>query len=48
VEVFVDNSFEKRSAAYDSLAKRFLARKSILARILKYVVAEFADCSLDD
>ena len=44
----VDNFFEKRSAAYDNLAKRFLARKSILARILKYVVPEFAHSSFDD
>jgi hypothetical protein len=47
VEVFVDN-FNDRSAAYDALAKRFLARKSILARILKFVVPEFADSSIDD
>lgn len=42
------DNFNDRSAAYDSLAKRFLARKSILARILKFVVAEFADSSIDD
>ena len=28
------------------MAKRFLARKSILAHILKHTVSEFADCSL--
>ena len=39
---------DERNAAYDSLAKRFLARKSILAHILKYVVSEFADSSLLD
>ena len=39
---------DERNAAYDSLAKRFLARKSILAHILKNVVSEFADCSLQD
>lgn len=44
----MDNFFEKRSAAYDNLAKRFLARKSILARILKYVVPEFTNSSFDD
>ena len=42
------DSFKERSAAYDNLAKRFLARKSILARILKYVVPEFAHSSFDD
>ena len=44
----VDTFFRERSAAYDNLAKRFLARKSILARILKYVVPEFANSSFDD
>lgn len=39
---------DERNAAYDSLAKRFLARKSILAHILKHVVSEFADCPLLD
>ena len=39
---------DERNAAYDSLAKRFLARKSILAHILKNVVSEFADCPLLD
>ena len=39
---------DERNAAYDRLAKRFLARKSILAHILKHTVAEFADCSLQD
>ena len=39
---------DERNAAYDSLAKRFLARKSILAHILKHTVSEFADCSLLD
>ena len=44
----MDNFLEVQNAAYDKLAKRFLARKSILARILKYTVEEFADCSLED
>ena len=39
---------DERNAAYDSLAKRFLARKSILAHILKHTVSEFADSSLQD
>ena len=39
---------DERNAAYDSLAKRFLARKSILAHILKHTVSEFADSSLLD
>ena len=36
------------NASYDTLAKRILSRKVILARILKYTVPEFADCSLED
>ena len=40
--------FEENAAAYDKLAKRLLSRKSILARILKYAVEEFADCELKD
>ena len=44
----MDNFFEERSAAYDHLAKRFLARKSILARILKSVVPEFSECTFED
>ena len=39
---------DERNAAYDSLAKRFLARKSILAHILKHTVSEFANSSLQD
>ena len=39
---------DERNVAYDSLAKRFLARKSILAHILKHTVSEFADSSLLD
>ena len=39
---------DERNAAYDLLAKRFLARKSILAHILKHTVSEFADSSLQD
>ena len=44
----VDKFLDERNATYDHLAKRLLARKSILAYILKYAVSEFADCSLDD
>ena len=41
---FLDN----KNASYDTLAKRILSRKVILAWILKYTVPEFADCSLED
>lgn len=44
----MDKFLDERNAAYDTLAKRFLARKSILAHILKHTVEEFADSSLDD
>ena len=44
----MEKYLDERNAAYDSLAKRFLARKSILAHILKYTVSEFADSSLQD
>ena len=44
----MDKFLDERNAAYDHLAKRLLARKSILAYILKYAVSEFVDCSLDD
>ena len=44
----MDKFLDERNAAYDHLAKRLLARKSILAYILKYAVSEFIDCSLDD
>lgn len=44
----MEKYLDERNAAYDTLAKKFLARKSILAHILKEVVAEFADCSLSD
>ena len=44
----MDKFLDERNATYDHLAKRLLARKSILAYILKYAVSEFADCSLDD
>ena len=44
----MEKFLDERNAAYDTLAKRFLARKSILAHILKHTVAEFADCSLHD
>ena len=39
---------DERNAAYDQLAKRFLARKSVLAHISKHTVSEFYDCSLQD
>ena len=42
------NFLDDKNAAYDALAKKFLSRKAILAQILKYSVAEFADCSLED
>ena len=44
----MEKFLDERNAAYDSLAKRFLARKAILAHILKNVVSEFADCSIQD
>ena len=44
----MNNFLDERNAAYDTLAKRFLARKTILAHILKNVVPEFADSSLQD
>ena len=44
----MEKFLDERNAAYDTLAKRFLARKSILAYILKYTVSEFVDCSLED
>ena len=44
----MENFLDERNAAYDRLAKRLLARKSILAYVLKYAVEEFADCSLSD
>ena len=44
----MEKYLDERNAAYDTLAKRFLARKSILAHILKHTVSEFADCSLLD
>ena len=42
------NFLDDKNAAYDALAKRILSRKAILAQILKYSVAEFADCSLEE
>ena len=44
----MEKFLDERNAAYDRLAKRFLARKSILAHILKHTVTEFADSSLHD
>ena len=42
------NILEKNSAAYDKLAKQILSRKPILAHILKYSIAEFADCDIEE
>ena len=42
------NALKLNSAAYDKLAKKFLSRKPILARILKHCVTEFADCDIAD
>lgn len=39
---------DDQNAAYDTLAKRFLSRKVILAQILKHTVTEFADCPLKE
>ena len=36
------------NASYDRAAKRFLSMKTLLAWILKYLVAEFWDCSIKD
>ena len=36
------------NASYDKAAKRFLSMKMLLAWILKYLVAEFRDCSIKD
>ena len=44
----MEKFLDERNAAYDRLAKRFLARKSILAHILKHTVDEFSECSLQD
>ena len=44
----MEKYLDERNASYDTLAKRFLARKTILAHILKNVVSEFADSSLLD
>ena len=44
----MEKYLDERNAAYDRLAKRFLARKSILAHILKHTVSEFVDCPLLD
>lgn len=40
--------YDDNKAAYDSAAKRFLSKKRILAYILKGVVPEFKDVSIDD
>jgi len=42
------NIWTKTKAAYDHLAKRVLSRKIILAHILKEMVMEFADSSVED
>ena len=40
--VLMDND----NASYDKAAKRFLSMKMLLAWILKYLDAEFRDCSI--
>ena len=42
------NFLDEQNAAYDALAKKILSGKAILAHILKYSVAEFSDCSLEE
>ena len=42
------NALKLNSAAYDKLAKKFLSRKPILARILKHCVTEFANCDIEE
>lgn len=42
--LFLDNG----NAAYDAIAKKFLARKVFLARILKRCMAEFRNCAVED
>ena len=44
----MQNFLDDQNAVYDALAKKILSGKAILAQILKYSVAEFADCSLED
>ena len=39
---------DDRSASYDTLAKKFLSRKAILAQILKYSVEEYSNCELEE
>lgn len=41
-------NLDDKKASYDALAKRFLSRKAILARILKYAVPEFANYDLEE
>ena len=42
------NFLDDENPSYDTLAKKFLSRKSILAQILKYSVAEFSNCKLEE
>lgn len=44
----MNNFLDDNNASYDALAKKFLSRKAILAQILKYSVAEFSDCTLEE
>lgn len=37
----------QESKKYDALAKSLLAHKEVIANILKYVVKEFEDCSIE-
>lgn len=42
------NFLDNKNASYDALAKKFLSRKAILAQILKFSIAEFSACTLED
>ena len=44
----MQNFLDDQNAAYDALAKKILSGKAILAQILKYSVAEFSNCTLED
>ena len=48
MERFNEKFLEERNGGYDTLTKRLLSRKAILAHILKKDVEEFADCSITD
>ena len=44
----MNNFLDGKNASYDTLTKKLLARKAILAQILKFSVKEFSDCTLED